>query len=72
MRGNFHNAPAYLLLIELGGEHNKADIPCTFLQAWLQKAQAAKNSSHGVRVVLSPAMIRGPDNHDLLAKHPDN
>lgn len=63
---------AYLFLIELGEEQNKADIPSTFLGAWLQKAETIKNSSGGVRVVLSPATIRGPDNQDLLAKHPDN
>lgn len=72
MHNNFHNALAYLFLIELGEQQNKADIPSTFLGAWLQKAQTVKNSGGWVRAVLSPATIRGPDNQDLLAKHPNN
>lgn len=72
MHYNFRNAVAYLFLIKLGEEQNKADIPSTFLWAWLQKAQTVKHSSGWVRVLLSPATIRGPDNQDLLAKHPGN
>lgn len=36
MHNHFHNALAYLILIELWGEQNKADISLTFLRAWLQ------------------------------------
>lgn len=42
------------------------------LQAWLQRAQTVENSRGWVRVALFPATISGPDNQDLLAKHPDN
>lgn len=60
------------ILIELGEELNKANIPSTLLGEWLQRAQAVKNSRGWVKVVPFPPTISGPDNQDILAKHPDN
>ena len=59
---------AYLFLIESGDERNKADIPPTFLGAWLQTAETVENSSGRVRAVLSPSTIRGPDNQRFISQ----